>query len=92
MFLLIIILLFSFPKIKELNIKSEIEKANYCNIDSDCVDVGGECPFGCWVYVNKNEVNRISELISSFDSKCVYGCLFCPISICENSKCKAVCE
>lgn len=36
------------PKIKESNIKSEIEKANYCEVDSDCVDAGSKCPFGCY--------------------------------------------
>jgi len=41
----------TFPKIKEPHIKSSIEKANYCEMDSDCVDVGGKCPFGCYIYM-----------------------------------------
>jgi len=90
--LLIIISFTAFPKIKELKIKSAIEKANYCKIDSDCVDAGGKCPFGCYVYVNKNEVNNISKLLESFNSKCVYGCVSCPAATCENNKCKEVCE
>ena len=44
----------AFPKIKESNLKSAIEKANYCEVDSDCVDAGEKCPFGCYNYVNKN--------------------------------------
>jgi hypothetical protein len=80
------------PKINESRIKSEIGKANYCEIASDCVDAGGKCPFGCYSYVNKNEVSRISKLIESFDSNCVYGCLACPNVTCENKKCKEVCE
>jgi len=83
---------FALPKIKELKIESEIKKANYCNVNSDCVNAGGKCPFGCWVYVNKNEVARVSELINSFDSNCVYGCVSCPTAVCENKKCQAVCE
>lgn len=81
----------AFPRIKESNIKSAIEKANYCEVDSDCVDAGGKCPFGCYVYVNKNEVRQISELIQSYDSNCVYGCVMCPTAICENNKCKEIC-
>jgi hypothetical protein len=88
----LVLSLFLMPKIKELNIKSKIEKANYCEIDSDCVDVGGKCPFGCYIYVNKNEVSEISSLVESFDSNCVYGCLACPTVTCENKKCKEVCE
>ena len=82
----------AFPKINESRIKAEIAKANYCEVDSDCVDASGKCPFGCYTYVNKNEVSRISQLIQSFDSKCVYGCLACPTVICQNNKCKEVCE
>ena len=92
LFALIISVFLAFPKIKESSIKSEIEKANYCNVDSDCLDAGGKCPFGCWVYVNKNEVNRISELIDSYNSKCIYSCVSCPTAICENNKCKEICE
>ena len=88
----LVIILFAFPKINESRIKAEIAKANYCEVDSDCVDAGGKCPFGCYAYVNKNEVSRISKLIQSFNSKCIYDCLACSTVICENNKCKEVCE
>ena len=81
-----------FPKLKERNINSRVEKANYCNVDTDCLDAGGKCPFGCYNYVNKDSANEISRLIESFDSRCVYGCLSCPTAICENNKCKASCD
>lgn len=82
----------SFPKIKESNIKFAIDKANYCEVDSDCVDAGGKCPFGCYVYVNKNEVEQISRLIQSYDSKCIYGCVSNTTVACENKKCKEIFE
>ena len=94
-FIIIIItvsIFLAFPKIKESNIESVIEKANYCEVDSDCVDAGGKCPFGCYVYVNKNKVEQISQLIQSYDSKCIYGCVSNPTVICENKKCKEVFE
>ena len=91
--LLIVVSIFLvLPQIREAKIKAAIKKANYCQIDSDCVDAGGKCPFGCYAYVNKNEVEKISNLIQSFDSKCVYGCVSCPTPICLDGKCKEVCE
>lgn len=92
LFVLIMSLFFAFPKLNEKYIKLKIEKANYCSVDSDCIDAGGKCPFDCYVYVNKNEANKITELIESFDSKCIYNCISCQTAICENNKCKAVCE
>ncbi|MFW6230646.1 MAG: hypothetical protein ACOC32_01335 [Nanoarchaeota archaeon] len=80
------------PYYLESMIQEEIDKANYCEVDSDCVNAGGKCPFGCWNYVNKDEVGRISSLIESFDSQCVYGCVSCPTAVCENNKCREVCE
>lgn len=90
--LTIIITITSSPKIKESRIKSSIQEANYCEVDSDCVDVGGKCPFGCYIYVNKNETEKISKLINSYESECIYDCLYCPSVSCENNKCKEICE
>lgn len=92
--LAIFIIVFSslIPTLKEKNIKNEIIKANYCEEDSDCVNVGSKCPFGCWIYVNKNEVEKISNLIDKYNSNCVYGCLLCDNVKCEDKKCVAICE
>ena len=73
-------------------IENEIEKANYCIEDSDCVDAGGKCPFGCYNYVNIVEFERISEMIESYNSKCVYGCVLCTGAKCTNGKCVEICE
>ena len=73
-------------------IKNEIEKANYCDVKEDCVDAGGKCPFGCYVYVNKNEVHRIENLIASFRSDCIYDCISCRNVECINNTCEPVCQ
>ncbi|MDD3263338.1 MAG: hypothetical protein PHT94_00415 [Candidatus Nanoarchaeia archaeon] len=95
-FVIIIIFVISFlsaiPKIKEEIIKNEIKKANYCEEDLDCIDAGSKCPFGCFNYVNKNEVERISNLIESYNSNCVYGCLLCENVKCEDKKCIPICD
>ncbi len=73
-------------------IKKEIDKANYCTEKSDCVLVGTKCPFGCYIYANKEQAERIDNLVDSFDSKCVYGCVYCPDVECKDNKCTPVCE
>jgi len=83
---------FLIPKSLELKIKNQINKANYCDNDSDCVDAGGKCPFGCYAYVNKKETGRISALINSYGSKCIYGCISCPTAVCNENVCKEVCK
>ncbi len=91
--ILIIIPIISYiPKYKESVISSEIEEANYCDIDSDCAYAGSKCPFGCYIYVNVDEVDRIKALVDSFESRCVYGCLRCDDVVCVNNRCKEVCE
>lgn len=84
--------LFSSQTIKEGHIKREISKANYCETEADCSDAGSQCPFDCYAYVNRQEAGRISGLISSFRSTCVYSCLACPTVACEEHRCKPVCD
>lgn len=84
--------LFSSQYFKEAYIQREITQANYCQADADCVDAGSQCPFGCYAYVNQREASRISGLISSYRSGCVYSCLACPTAACVDHQCQPVCE
>ncbi len=77
---------------KEEMIKKAILEANYCETDNDCVDAGGKCPFGCYAYVNKDEVDRIRTMIQDHNSACVYGCVTCKGVECVEGKCEEVCE
>jgi hypothetical protein len=72
-------------------ITKEIEKANYCETKEDCVDAGGKCPFGCYTYVNKGEVDRIKTLLDSYESTCIFDCAYCPYFECKNNKCEPIC-
>lgn len=87
-----IFILSSRSAIYEFYIESEIEKANYCETEDDCVDAGSKCPFGCYNYVNKAEAERISGLLGSFDSDCIYDCAFCADVRCVDHKCEPVCD
>ncbi len=88
---IVLISIFGLSRSKS-SIKNEIEKANYCDTKEDCVYAGGKCPFGCYVYVNKNEVNKIQNIIASFKSNCIYDCMYCPEVECKNNKCEPVCQ
>ena len=75
----------------EGEIKTSIENANYCNVDSDCIasDIGG-CPFGCFRLVNRNaDTQIIQEKISQYKetrcNTCIYGCVVPPDA--EEIKC-----
>lgn len=91
LFGLVMLLLFSGCDSKSF-IQEEIEKANHCSDESDCALAGGKCPFGCYVYVNEGEVDRIKDLIEGYESKCVYGCVYCPGVECVEGRCVEVCE
>lgn len=80
------------PKAREARIQQEIRKANYCRKDSDCVDAGSKCPFGCYAYVNAAEAKRVAGLIAAYESNCVYSCLRCSSASCQDGVCKEVCE
>lgn len=86
------IAIFGFSISKIHYITTEIEKANYCNVKEDCINVGGKCPFGCFAYVNKNEAGRIQNLIASIKSSCIYSCMDCPDVECKNNKCESICK
>jgi hypothetical protein len=73
-------------------ISDEIQKANYCQVDTDCADAGSKCPFGCYIYVNKKEINEINKLLKAYKSECVYSCINCPGVQCKNNQCVPVCD
>ncbi|MCR4263722.1 MAG: hypothetical protein NUV98_03335 [Candidatus Roizmanbacteria bacterium] len=84
---------FSFfsPKAQERYIKKEITKANYCEVVSDCQMIAqSQCPFGCYVHVNKNEAARIGELLEGYQSNCQYQCIEFKGIGCVNNTCQLV--
>lgn len=74
----------------EQGIKQELAKANYCESVSDCVDVGAKCPFGCYLYVNKDEAPRLKPMIEGFQSTCQYSCIAIKGVECVQNKCQVI--
>ena len=73
------------------SIQKKIDKANYCEVKEDCAYAGSKCPFGCYIYVNINEYEEISQLIEDYNSECAYGCLKCEDVACFENRCVANC-
>ena len=77
----------------EKKVNQEIKNANFCSTLDDCVDIGGSCPFGCTILINKNEETRIRDLISEYYKNkiglgtCVYDCLQLKGITCVDNKC-----
>ena len=76
----------------ETKINNAIGDANYCETKDDCKLIGSKCPFGCYIYVNGVEAGRISKLVDSYESRCIYQCIQCTDVACVDNKCQAVCD
>lgn len=77
--------------VNEIDLRNEIERANYCETREDCTRVDAPCPFGCNVYVNFADGERIQALLDSFGSTCEYRCQVCESVECRNNQCEPVC-
>ena len=78
--------------VNENYVKSQIQKANYCETKEDCVLVGSKCPFDCYIYSNAKEAGRIQKLVDGYESNCMYSCIACSDVECFENKCKPVCQ
>ncbi|MDP8266620.1 MAG: glycosyl hydrolase [Candidatus Aceula meridiana] len=66
------------PDVPEKEITKNMTKANYCAVDDDCLLVHYACPFDRGAYLNKDEADRISKMVSDYLKKqtgmCVSDC------------------
>jgi hypothetical protein len=65
-----------------------------CSSASDCTNVGGSCPFGCFLAVSKRSASEVSakleELASRLDkagNPCAYRCMGAPVPACVAGRC-----
>ena len=88
--IVVLVVAFVLSRPKSSDVENELKKANYCGVAEDCAKIGNKCPFGCNIYVNKNEETRIKNLVDSYGATCVYEC-FQEIGVeCVNNICKAI--
>ena len=91
-FLLVFLLMLISCSKSQTFIRNQIYQENYCTTKDDCVNIGSKCPFGCYILVNKNEAEKIKKLVNSYESNCVYDCMYCPDFECKNGRCEPVCK
>lgn len=86
------------PKMQEKEIRTLLDNANYCSVDSDCTILNTNlgCPFGCYNFGNKKaDMSEINALWDAYQKRnsgsvCVYSCLIAPGPEeikCVNNKC-----
>jgi hypothetical protein len=72
----------------EEDIKEEIQAARACVITEECIDVGSTCPFGCSIVVNKQDADRIRDLVEGYSSNCQYDCVATQGVTCKAGRCE----
>jgi len=95
-FILAVLVVLAFVGYKYMNtdefseekIKSAIKRANYCVVDSDCGVIPAQCPFGCYVAVNKDDIPAIEKMVKSYKSNCTYSCVEIKGVGCVDNKCQ----
>jgi hypothetical protein len=76
----------------EASLRQALEEANRCEEASDCMWIGSKCPFGCEIYVHKDEAETMKTLVDGFDSTCVYGCIQTFGVDCVEKQCQPILE
>lgn len=72
---------------REARIEAKLDDMNYCEEAADCVDVGGECPFGCYILVNQAEEAKADALLGRHVETCMYDCVAPTEILCEAGRC-----
>src|SRR3989344_4718294 len=71
-------------------IRTEINNADHCEIDADCKMISLTCPLGCNTAVNRQEADRIRDMVAGFKSTCMDQCEPPPTRVqCQAGKCIA---
>lgn len=93
-FLLLVLLIsscssFSLPETMSVEeLEKAIDDANYCEQDSDCMQVTAKCPIKCYMLINKEEEKFMMGLVNTYTHTCMYKCEMSQDFACINKKCR----
>lgn len=87
-----ILALVSFLSVKESYISYLIFRAGNCETDNDCVVVANRAPFSCAIVANKNNLEKILNLVNSFPSTGKLECSGREKAVCLENKCRVAIE
>jgi len=85
---LMIIIFTSFISVKKSYIQHQISGAKYCEAESDCAIIANLSPFSCAIVVNKDNADRILNLLSSYPSTGELQCSGNEKATCIQNKCR----
>jgi hypothetical protein len=71
----------------DAEIRTEIEKARNCAHDTDCINLGARCPFGCAITVARSEAERIRQILDEHEESCTATCATYTQVLCEKGLC-----
>lgn len=71
-------------------IQEEITRAQSCKTKADCAGPLYRCPFGCNIYVNKGELDRIKKLLATYPEDCEFKCIPIKGFDCIDRKCQTI--
>ncbi|MFC2143428.1 hypothetical protein ACFLQN_03445 [Candidatus Aenigmatarchaeota archaeon] len=77
-------------KTNELLTNIEIETAKLCLNDDDCVVVSGREPFGCFIAINRHNIDNVIEDLDGYETITDCGHVFEAEAKCVNKKCEIV--
>lgn len=77
----------SFLSVKKSYISHQIANAGYCEQTPDCVIVTNRAPFSCAIVSNKDNADRIFDLVNSFPSTGELNCSGREKAACLENKC-----
>ncbi|MDD5071442.1 MAG: hypothetical protein PHQ42_01770 [Patescibacteria group bacterium] len=91
--LVVMVLIFtSFLSVKKSYISQQISRAGGCEEESDCVIVANRSPFSCAIVINKDNADRILNLVNSFPSAGELQCSGREKAFCAEGKCRIAVE
>ncbi|MBR9677506.1 hypothetical protein GOV04_05170 [Candidatus Woesearchaeota archaeon] len=76
--------------VTDIELKELIAQANNCKTRDDCQLLGNKCPFGCYVYVNKDKAEKLQPLFDTYKTTCDYACAPSSGVSCNDKKCEPV--
>lgn len=47
-------------------VHNQLDKANYCDVKDDCIEIVSQCGFGFDILVNKNEEQNIKSMLKLY--------------------------
>lgn len=74
--------------VQEARIEARLDEWNTCEVAEDCADIGGECPFGCYILVNEAHVEQAERLLDRHAETCMYDCMAPGPVECVDGRCE----